>query len=190
MIARRNSALSYFLLTDKSIFEKTRLQINRISHLQLERAAAEIKATGTFTDSYIFALELQVQVVAKSAPNSYAKCYEQAVYIKALMVNHGMPALWITLNPSDLKSTLVLTLAGVQISESQSPNQNATSFYSAVATMNPIAVAQFFETICSAVFENLLSSDAIHSGFLGPVSTYFGIVETNGRGMLHLHCLV
>lgn len=176
--------MGYFLLTEKSIFEKTQRQINRISVAQLERAAVEIKATGKCTDSDIFALERQVQVVAKSAPNSYAKCYEQAVYIK------GMLALWITLNSSDLKSPLVLTLAGVEILDANYRAQSASYLYAATATINPVAVTQFFEATCSAIFENLLHHGSTNSGLLEPVSTYFGTVETNGRGMLHLHCLV
>ena len=119
-----------------------------------------------------------------------AKCYEQAFYIKALMVNDGMPALWIALNPSDLKSTLVLTLAGVRIPDSDGQNQSASRLHSATATMISVAVAQFFEATCSAVYENLLQDGLADSGLLGPISTCFRTVGTNGRGMLHLHCLI
>ena len=101
-----------------------------------------------------------------------------------------MPALWITLNPSDLKSPLVLTLAGVNISDQICQGQDASRVHSAAATMNPVAVAQFFEATCSAVFDHLLQDGLAGTGLLGHVSTYFGTVETNGRGMLHLHCLV
>ena len=190
VIARRNSALGYFLLTEQSIFEKTKLQISRISYSQLERAAGEIKRTEKCTDPDIFALERQVQVVARLAPNSYAKCHEQAVYIKALMVNNGMPVLWITVNPSDLKSVMVLTLAGVQMSDANVGSEIASCFRAATATINPVAVAQFFEATCAAVFDGLLHDGVSRTGFLGLVSTYFGTVKTNGRGMLHLHCLI
>lgn len=53
-----------------------------------------------------------------------------------------------------------------------------------------IAVAQFFEATCSAIFNNLLHANSLDGGLFGPISTYFGTLETNGRGMLHLHCLV
>lgn len=56
--------------------------------------------------------------------------------------------------------------------------------------MNLVAVAQFFEAVCTGIFKHLLVAGSIKDGLLGPVSTYFGTVETNGRGMLHLHCLV
>lgn len=32
------------------------------------------------------------------------------MHIKALMVSDGMPTLWVTLNPSDLRRPLVLSL--------------------------------------------------------------------------------
>ena len=56
--------------------------------------------------------------------------------------------------------------------------------------MNPVAVAQFFAATCRGIFEHLLAAGFEDGGLFGPVSTYFGTVETNGRGMLHLHCLV
>src|SRR6266850_3760198 len=57
-------------------------------------------------------------------------------------------------------------------------------------TSNPVAVAEFFHCICEAFFTNLLRSDSGHLGVLGDVSAHYGVVESNGRGMLHLHCLV
>ncbi len=57
-------------------------------------------------------------------------------------------------------------------------------------TMNPIAMARFFETTCYGIFEYLLAAGFNDGRLLGPISTYFGIVETNSRGMLHLHYLV
>jgi hypothetical protein len=55
----------------------------------------------------------------------------------------------------------------------------------ATATSNPVAVAQFFHNTCSALFTGLLGSNCEHMGVLGDISN--GVVESNGRGMLHLH---
>lgn len=60
------------------------------------------------------------------------------------MVNYGMPALWITINPLDLKCPLVLTLAGVEILDANYWAQSAFYLYAATATINPVALAQFF----------------------------------------------
>ncbi len=37
---------------------------------------------------------------------------------------------------------------------------------------------------------SLFGAGQTKGGLLGPISNYFGTVETNGCGMLHLHCLV
>jgi hypothetical protein len=44
----------------------------------------------------------------------------------------------------------------------------------------------FFYKVCTIVLEALINPLDDDMGILGEVSTYFGIVESNGRGMLHL----
>lgn len=100
-----------------------------------------------------------------------------------------MPAFWITINPSDLRNPLVLILAGVEFSGDVFAAANA-AIREAIATSNPIAVAEFFYYVCKAIFDGLLASNTGYVGILGDVSNYYGVVETNGRGMLHLHALV
>ncbi len=56
--------------------------------------------------------------------------------------------------------------------------------------MNSIAAAKFFYNIFEGVFKTLCDSSKSEGGILGPISDYFGVVETNGRGMLPLHFLV
>ncbi len=56
--------------------------------------------------------------------------------------------------------------------------------------MNSVAVATFFHETCRGIFEYLLRARFSNGGLFGLVLTYFETVETNGQGMLHLHCLV
>jgi hypothetical protein len=100
-----------------------------------------------------------------------------------------MPAFWVTINPTDLQSPLVLNLAGVEL-PLDGLSEDIQRIRHHTATMNPAAVAQFFYTVCSGIFEALLQANSGECGILGHISNYFGVVETNGRGMLHLHCLV
>ncbi len=51
-------------------------------------------------------------------------------------------------------------------------------------------MAHFFETTCRGIFEYLLATGFKNGGLFDLISTYFGIVETNSQGILHLHCLV
>ncbi len=98
-----------------------------------------------------------------------------------------MPVIFITINPADLKCPLVIHLAGVEL-ELSSKIQSA--FQCKTATMNPVAVAKFLHITCDAIFMSLFGAGQTERGLLGPISNYFGTVETNGREMLYLHCLV
>ncbi|KAJ5215209.1 uncharacterized protein N7498_001616 [Penicillium cinerascens] len=100
-----------------------------------------------------------------------------------------MPASWITINPSDLRSPLVIILAGVEYSGGILSASNS-AIRGATATSNPVAVASFFHHVCTAVLEGLFASGSDHIGILGDISNHYGVVETNGRGMLHLHAMV
>jgi hypothetical protein len=107
----------------------------------------------------------------------------------AITVAENVPAFWLTINPADLRNPLVLKLAGIDISCDDLSTQ-ARRIRQSTANMNPVAVAQFFHQICGGVFEALLTVGKNKPGILGEISNYFGVVETNGRGMLHLHSLI
>jgi len=95
-----------------------------------------------------------------------------------------MPAVWFTLNPADLSSPLIMSLAGIP--EIPVP-QSASDTIRRTAVGNPVVVAEFFYLTMKAFFTAFLRTRTGVSGILGEVSHYAGVVETNGRGMLHLH---
>ncbi|CZR52918.1 uncharacterized protein PAC_02795 [Phialocephala subalpina] len=133
--------------------------------------------------------EHHVNLVGMQVPESFSQKLKMRSEIRGLIVRHGMPAFWMTINPSDLRNPLVLYLAGVEYSEDALPAATA-ALRRATATSNPVAVAQFFHHTCKGVFDGLLGSGGSRMGILGQVANHFGVVETNGRGMLHLHALV
>ncbi len=105
------------------------------------------------------------------------------------MISGRIFTIRIILNLSDLCSFLVLILAGVCFEDNGS-STSTEEFRRATAVLNPVAVAQFFETTYTNIFKRLLAAGSTREGLLGPVSTYYRMVETNGRKMLHLHCLM
>jgi hypothetical protein len=111
------------------------------------------------------------------------------VHMRALFVSDGEPGFWLTINPADLNCPIVVSLAGVSLSCDELSTE-AQRIRRLTAQMNPVAVAQFFHHICKGVFDTLLAAGKDRTGILGDVSNYFGVVETNGRGMLHLHSLI
>ena len=187
VVQHQTAVLDYSLLVKFQRWLQSQELIADIIHKQLYKAAELIKTINTCTDLAVLALKQLVQLVLAYVPYLFAKCYEYCLQLRALMITDGMPLLWITFNPSDLRSPIVLLLAGVSLPMSDGA---ASAFKTATATMNPVAIATFFDETCKAIFDHLLAAGSSEGGLFGPVSTYFGTVETNGRGMLHLHCLV
>lgn len=107
--------------------------------------------------------------------------------MRTLMITNRMPVLWITFYPSDLQCPIVLWLAGIRLSVF---DNTASAFKTDMATINPVAITTFFNKTCTAIFDHLLAAEFIESGLFGPMSTYFEIVETNRRSILHLYYLV
>ena len=51
-----------------------------------------------------------------------------------------------------------------------------------IVASHPVATAKFFHILISNILNTLLVG-----GVLGPIKAYFGTVESQGRGSLHLH---
>lgn len=103
------------------------------------------------------------------------------------MVTRSMPFFLITFNLSDLQYFFRLLVAGIA---SLATEYTTLAFWYATATMNLVVVAKFFYETCTNIFDYLLIAGLTHGGLFSLVSIFFGMVETNSWGMLHLHCLV
>lgn len=93
------------------------------------------------------------------------------------------------INPSNLQSMLILILADMQYKDNCGISSTKT-FIQMTAIMNFVTVACLFEAIYYSIFEYLLAASSEDRRLLGPVSTYFSIVETNSQGILYLHYLI
>lgn len=69
--------------------------------MEFNNTATKIKTTGKYTNLIILKLKHQVQIVAVQILYLFARCVDQVIYMRALMINEGMPVLWIILNLSD-----------------------------------------------------------------------------------------
>ena len=163
--------------------------ISSLSYQRLIDAAESLRSTKKTSDPAIAILRRTVQTVAARVPDSFAQKEEMRLHIRALFVEFGPAVFWLTINPSDLRDPLVVKLAGITLPSDGFHRANR-AFRRKAANMNPVAIAAFFHHVCKGVLEALVCPGEGKTGILGEVSTYFGVVETNGRGMLHLHCLV
>ena len=118
------------------------------------------------------------------------------IWSTSIMLNP--PSLWITINPCDLHDPIVQVFAGENINlenlwEKPGPSKERRAENMA---LDPYAAAKFFHfliwTILTTLFGAEATTQCIHShmGIIGEMIGYFGLVESQGRGTLHLHMLV
>ena len=124
--------------------------------------------------------------------------YQRRSQIWSTSIRKGPPSLWITVNPSDLHDPIAQVLAGEQINldafiATEGPTKDTQAHNVA---NDPFAASKFFHFVINAMLETLFGIRTtryqVHSkmGVFGRVAAYFGTVESQGRGTLHLHLLV
>jgi hypothetical protein len=107
--------------------------------------------------------------------------------IHALIYNQGLPSIFLTLNPADIHSPIALYFAGVELDLDNIQTEQLMDTYkrAEIIASHPVATAKFFHTLISSILDTM-----IVGGVLGPAKAYFGTVESQGRGSLHLHLLI
>ena len=189
VIQLRRSSLGHTLLVKRQNWRSVRDDIASLTVGQLEDAAKAVFNGQPINNPTIRRLQRDLTTIGMQVPESFSQKLVMRSQIRGLIVRDGMPAIWLTINPSDLRNHLVLILAGIEVPEDTLSAANAAIRHAA-ATSNPVAVAQFFNHTCKAIFDGLIQSHSGRIGILGQVANHYGVVETNGRGMLHLHALI
>jgi len=88
------------------------------------------------------------------------------------------------LNPADLLNPLVGIFAGLSISQSL---ELSVGERMKLIVENPVSSVKFFHRIISVFFDKMVTNG---TGIFGNVGTYYGMIEAQGRGSLHLHGLI
>ena len=107
-------------------------------------------------------------------------------------------SLWVMINPMDYEDPIAQVFAGKDIDMNSfmdvmapDPNKRARNMAD-----DPLVSASFFNFIIQTTFETLFgvhtsrSRVETHMGIFGHVNSYFGVVEAQGRGSLHVHLLI
>ena len=108
--------------------------------------------------------------------------------IHGLIFNQGLPSIFLTINPADINSRVALYFAGIDLDlDAIIPNNLPSTYQRAeIIASHPVATAKFFHRLITTVLETMIAGEAV----LGQVKAYFGTVENQGRGSLHLHMLI
>ena len=128
-----------------------------------------------------------IKVVSSHVMGSAYSRSTLRIKIPSLCFNLGLPSLFLTINPADIHSPVALYFAGVDLNlENILSEALSTSYERAqIIATHPVATANFFNCLKKSILKNL-----VLGGVLGHTKAYFGTVENQDRGSLHLHLLI
>ncbi|CAF2184594.1 unnamed protein product, partial [Rotaria magnacalcarata] len=100
---------------------------------------------------------------------------------------NSLPSIFLTWNPADIHSPVALYFAGVKLDlDNIQIEQLMTTYKRAeIIASHPVATAKFFHLLITNILATI-----IVGGVLEPIKAYFGTVENQGRGSLHLDLLI
>ena len=91
------------------------------------------------------------------------------------------------INSADIQSRIALYFAGIDLDLDKIVPQTIPSTYerAQIRAAQPVSTARFFHGLISNILKCM-----VEKGVLGPTKAYFGTVENQGHGSLHLHILI
>lgn len=165
---------------------------------KLEQAQAEEAKGMPISDPAVHLLKSHVSATVGRVMGSDQSRFKLRSQIWSTAIYLRPPYLWITINPSDLHDPIAQVFAGENIDldnfiATMGPDKDTRA--KNVAS-DPYAAAKFFHFLINTIFETLFQIKSTKyqvksgMGILGRVAAYFGTVESQGRGTLHLHLLI
>ncbi|MCP4453926.1 MAG: hypothetical protein GY809_20890, partial [Planctomycetes bacterium] len=140
------------------------------------------------------ALMRHLRFVAGRCSTSEQARYEQRNEIYSQMYFSGFPCLFTTINPADIHNPLVCVFAGQKLDVAgvndllrQIPD---AMWRKQIVAESPIAPVRFFYLYVELFVRVLLRFGKAEGGIFGRVEAYYGTVEAQGCGTLHLHMLI
>ncbi|PSS19942.1 hypothetical protein PHLCEN_2v3115 [Hermanssonia centrifuga] len=182
-----------------------RADFERDAHVMSTLTVGKLQAAQREEDLGLHSTDPAVRVVRKHLHATAGRVlgtdqsrYRMRGEIRSTSIEQGPPAVWLTVNPGDSDDPIAQALLGEQISlddfvATSGPNKQQRMKNIA---SDPYGAAKFFHFTIKALLKTLLqitvSNHQVHSkpGIFGEVSAYYGTVESQGRGTLHLHMLV
>ncbi|KAM4067068.1 PIF1 protein [Hirsutella rhossiliensis] len=118
---------------------------------------------------------------------------EGVATMASLIVGYGVPAIWFTINPNDITNPVKLRLAAYRTRDPGAAEEFLEGLGSAykrtrLAMSDPMSAAVFFHREMKLFFDHYVKVG--EESVFGRIGKYYGAVETNERGALHVHGLL
>ena len=154
-----------------------------LSHIQSEDARTALRR-----------ILQELRVINARLPLTRSSKIRSKEEMYSLMLALGAPDLFVTVNPCDVHSPLLCTLAGVKLKLFENTglygNLPTATQRALLAAQHPYEAARFAYAILQAFCRALLgfgSPDDAPLGVFGKVQAYYLVPEEQGRGALHFH---
>ncbi|KAJ3912479.1 hypothetical protein F5877DRAFT_84764 [Lentinula edodes] len=199
VIQRREICARASLRITRFQFRKNEEAIRKLTPKDLLQASEEEKKKKKISNPAICALRSQLTAVCSKVLATDEHQASVRAQIWSLNVAFNPPSLWITINPSDTHNPIAQVFAGEQIDLDNFVSTRGPT--STLRTINlaqdPYTAAQFFHFTVRAILEVLygfrkmsIGHPSRKLGIVGLVQAHVGMVESQGRGTLHLHTIM
>jgi hypothetical protein len=192
LVKFRNHRVSMMSVTKKDFPEVERV-VQSLSVQRLQKAREELEASGKTSDRDVNKLLRSLSLYGFRQPMSRELRLSMRRKIKSYIIMEGIATIWFTLNPNDITNPVKLRLAAYRTQNPEEAEAFLTSLDQSykrlrLAISDPLSSALFFHREISMFFEHYVKVGK--PSVFGRVKRYFGAVETNERGALHLHGLL
>jgi hypothetical protein len=189
MMQRQQACWNASLMASRPYFQDAATDLQALTSKEVEAALINItnKSFSTVGNPRINMLMRQIKTVGGNVMGSAYSRATLRTKIHALIFNQGLPSIFMTINPADIHSRVALYFAGVDLDLDKILPETIPSTYerAQIIAAHPVATAHFFNQLISSILKCM-----VEKGLLGPIKAYFGTVENQGRGSLHLHILI
>ncbi|CAF0815681.1 unnamed protein product [Adineta steineri] len=189
ILQRRTACFHAHLMTTRPEFQKSAQLLESLTSADIATALVNISKGihSHVVDQRISTLMKHIKAVGGHVMGSAHSRSTLRTKIHSLCFYIGLPSIFLTINPADIHSPVALYFAGVNLDlDKILPEALGTSYDRAkIVATHPVATAKFFNCLIKNILKYL-----ILGGVLGPTKAYFGTVENQGRGSLHIHLLI
>ena len=198
ILQRREALLSARIQMRRSDFQREAALLQLISREKMQKAAEEESKGQPISDPAIKALQKHMHAVAGRVKATDASRIRLRSMMWSMSYALNPPNMWITINPDDINNPIVqlLTGADIDLDNFLSTDGPSKSERGSRVAADPFSAAEYFNLIMKAIIECLLGfktsrgRNISSKGIFGNIKGYFGVVECQGRGTLHMHMLL
>jgi len=190
ILQRRAICLGAKIVAKRSKLQRIRNILGGLDAGEVRARLSTSTTKGAIDDPQLLSLWRLTQTANALVRGSKEYARDRRSEIRGLCVRYGVPSFFITINPDDVKHPLVVELAGRSLDFGAGMEQYLVQRFEILAT-DPVAQAEFFDVIITSVVDHLIGlKNSGRRGVFGRLASYYGMIEAQGKGTLHLHCLV